>query len=155
MQLVFESPVGVYEADLLPVLRLVNSPEILKAELFPLVFAFPDRSRCAIAEEAQADEHARFIVQVKGGGGDFHGHRRDRGLRFCRKNAARCLEKRQGGPTAQAKQILQKGIGLKPENFRNVAAQARTKVSGTGADKESVDTGGLKRGRFAGLENGI
>ncbi len=74
VELVFQAPTGIDETDFFPVFGFVDGPEVLEAELPALIFAFPDGSGGSVAKEAEADEHTRFVVQVKSGGGNFHGY---------------------------------------------------------------------------------
>ncbi len=62
MELVFQAPTGINEADFFPVFGFVDGPEVLEAELPALVFAFPDGSGCSVAKEAEADEHPGLVI---------------------------------------------------------------------------------------------
>ena len=117
MELVFEATTGIDEADFLPVLGFVDGAEILETQLPAFVFAPPDCSGGSIAKEAQTDEHAGFVVQVKSGGGNFHGYCSYDGLGIRGEETARGFEKRQGGTAAEAKQVLQEGIRAESEDF--------------------------------------
>jgi hypothetical protein len=102
VELVFEAAPGIDEADFLPVLGFMDGPEILETELPSLVFASPDGCSGSVAKEAEADEHTRFVIQVKSGGGNFHGYRGHGRLRSRSEESTRGFEKRQRSSAAQA-----------------------------------------------------
>jgi hypothetical protein len=117
VELVFEAATSIDETDFLTVLGFVDGAEILETQLPTLVFASPDGSGGSIAKEAETNEHAWLVVQVKSGGGNFHrycGHGR---LRIRCEQAPRGFEKRQGGTAPESKQVLQKGIRAESEHF--------------------------------------
>ena len=62
MELVFEPTPGIDESDFFTVFGFVDGPEVLETELPALVFAFPDGSSGSVAKEAEADEHAGFVI---------------------------------------------------------------------------------------------
>ena len=117
VELVFEPTTGIDEADFLPVLGFVDGAEILEAELPALVLTFPDGSGGSVAKEAKADKHARLVVQVKSGRGNFHGYRGYVRLRIRGEEAPRGFKKGQGGAAAEAEQVLEKGIRAESEDF--------------------------------------
>ncbi len=74
MELVFEFTGGVYEADFFALDRDMMSVESMETTAIIVVGIAGENGSCGtIAEEAERNEHAGFVVDVKGGGGDFHG----------------------------------------------------------------------------------
>jgi hypothetical protein len=74
VELVLEFSGGVDEADSLAVCRDMVGVEGMETTA-TLVggFAVKDGGGGAIAEEAEGNEHAGVVIDVKGGGGDLHG----------------------------------------------------------------------------------
>ncbi len=67
MKLVFEAAVGIHEADFLAVGGLVDCLESMESELVACRFVSPKGGSGAVAEEAEADEDAGVVIEVKSG----------------------------------------------------------------------------------------
>ena len=73
VKLVFEFAGGVYEADFFAFDWDMMGIESMETTAIIVVgISGEDRGCGAIAEEAERNEHAGFVVDVKSGGGDFH-----------------------------------------------------------------------------------
>lgn len=117
----------------------VEGLKAMKAELVACRFVVPEGGSRAVAEEAEADEHAGVVIQIKRGGGNLDSDCGNSSGGICREDPPCGFEEGEGGTAAEAEEVLQEGVGLEAEAFGNVAAQARAEVSGAGADEESID----------------
>ena len=152
---VAEFSVAVLEADFVAVRGVVMGVEAEAAKLSGLGRALPDGRSGAIAEETGADEDAKIIVEVEGGGAHFDGDTRDDGLRVAGENAIDGAEGGDGGAATESSKVLEVSIGAKAELLGHVAGHAGTKVTGTGADDQGIDFWGGDSGSIeGGLERG-
>lgn len=67
VKLIFEASAGINKTDFFSVFRFVQGLEVVKSELAALIFSAPDCGGRAVAEQAKADKHARFVVEVESG----------------------------------------------------------------------------------------
>ena len=129
VELIFEAPAGIHEADFFPMLGFMEGVEVLKTELPSLVFPFPDGGGCPIAKEAEADQHAGLVIQIKSGRGNFHSNCGNGRFFACGKEPSGAFQEREGGAAAKAQYVLQKNVRAQAKDLGDVAAQAGTQIT--------------------------
>ena len=117
VELVFQASIGVHETDFLAVLRLVEGLKSVKSKLVADGFVAPESGCGTIPKEAEADEHAGIVIQIKCRRGNLDGDRGDDGFGVCGEKAPRGLEERERRPASEAEDVLQKGVGPEAEAF--------------------------------------
>jgi hypothetical protein len=108
-----------------------------------------------IAKEAGADENAGVVIEITGGGTDFHADHEDPAGASCLELCSGLVQGREGSPAALTHEIEQRGLTRKPEGFGDVAREAGAEVAGAGGNEKSIDLIGRKLGIFQSLLGGL
>lgn len=154
VELVLQLAGGIDEADFLAFFGLVDGGEIFRKPIAGISLAGPDRGRCAIAENAEADEDTGIVIDVKRGGANFHGDDGDGGVWIRREKSLRGAQRGNGGTATEADEIDEISIGAKADFFRDMAGDARAEVAGAGAEEQRVERGNVEVGGDEGFFEG-
>jgi hypothetical protein len=108
-----------------------------------------------IAKEAGANENAGVVIEITGGGTDFHADHEDPAGASCLELCGGLIQGREGSPAALTHEIEQRGRTRKPEGFGDIAREAGAEIAGAGGNEKSIDLVGRKLGLFQGLLGGL
>ena len=106
VELVFESAVGIHEANFFAVLRLVKCLKIRESPAVDAALRAPESGSRSIPEKTQTHEHAGIIVQIESGGADLDGNRGDQCIGIGGEIAARRFQKGERGSASETQKIL-------------------------------------------------
>jgi len=92
-----------------------------------------------IPKKAGADEDPGIVVQIRGGGADFHAGHKDMAGVPGLKESGGLIERRKSGPTTLSHQIQQSGGNGQTQRFGYVAGKSGAKVAGAGGDQQGIN----------------
>lgn len=152
-----EHAFALFEAEGIPVAWAEEAPGNLPlhAALMCCGSGRPDRSACAIAEQAGTDEDPGIIIQIEGCAAHLDADGEDVLCPACRQQGLRRAAVRYGGATTLSDQIECVHVGAQAQSLANVAREPRAQVARAGADENGVDVcrrqSGGGEGAFSGL----
>jgi len=109
----------------------------------------------AIAKEAGADQDAGIVVEITGGGTDFHADHEDPAGAPGLELGGGLVQGREGSPAALTDEIEQRGRARKPKGFGDVAGETRAEIAGAGGYKKSINLIGGKVSILQSLLGGL
>jgi hypothetical protein len=95
-----------------------------------------------IAKEAGANENAGVVIEITGGGTDFHADHEDPASAARLDLGGGLVQGREGSPAALTHEIEQRGGAGKPETFGNITGEARAEIASAGGNEKSIDLTG-------------